>query len=457
MTRTREVIAFRLRHPGLVPKHSIDMPVVADPVAAPELDMGRAGLWLLAEYVEREPGVYELHPYDPSVEPSDASDLDEVDHRLLVLEGRPGPVLQAAIEAGEVEEPFAQAFVTRRPVALSVARRWAAEATLVCGFSGRRECDRVRASCYMHEHDGDVLRFIRETVPDRVRVEELPPEWVEALAAASLDLDTPSERIVLTDVCTEVRAVDLDGRRPKNAAALEAEFREALDAPADSPDSWPEGIVEGHGFALPDDGPGRTVCLTRSRLRALLSMQPWRICLEREQATLHQGWSSQVLPMGEAEARLAATPWRALAAGRENARRSGWRRAQLAVHEWLFHTDAGRRHREARAHASDPSRAAPVEVFAVGERGVSFLGDDVASREVDEMTAATITYAWSLDPRKLRERAPQAELVLMFRRWNEEHEELEYTEPPLYLASSHDGASAIRGAVVRAGGQVAGS
>lgn len=93
----------------------------------------------------------------------------------------------------------------------------------------------------------------------------------------------------------------------------------------------------------------------------------------------------------------------------------------------------------------------------MGAGGVSFLGDDVSSRKVDELTAATITYAWSLDPRKLRERAPQAELVLMFRRWNEEHEELEYTGPPLYLASSHDGASAIRGAVVRAGGQVAGS
>lgn len=451
------MIAFRLRGPGLVPKRSIDLAAPAAPVAAPELDMGRASLWLLAECVEREHGVYELHPYDSSDESGErpAVDLDEVDHHLLVLEGRPGPVLQAAIEAGEVEEPFPQAFVTRRPVALSVARRWAAESTLVCGFGGRGNADRVLGSSYAQDLEGDVLRYIRETVPDRVRVEALPPEWAEALAVTTLDLDTPTEHIVLTDVCTEVRAVDPDGSRPENAAALEAEFQELLVAPTESADSWPEGIVRGDGLELPDDGPGRTVCLTRSRFRALLG-QPWRACFERERVTLHEGWSPRVLPMGEAEARLAGTPWRALAATRENARRSGWRRAQLVVYEWLFHTGAGRRHRDARdGEGSDPSRAPPVEAFAVSAHGLSFLGDDVSKSHVHEMTAKAVIHAWSLDPRKLRERAPQAELVLMFRRWNDEQGGFEYVEAPLYLASSHDGRAAIRRAVVRAGGRIA--
>jgi hypothetical protein len=242
VTRTGELIALHLGRPGLVPACSIDLEAGAAPVAAPGLDPGRAGLWLLAAFIEREPGVYDLFPYDPAAGTSDGSeercavDVDAVDHHLLVLEGPPGPRLQAAIAAGEVDEPFPGAFVTRRPIALSVARGFAGEARFVCGIAGRDQADRVLGNYYVHEFAGDALRFIRVSVPDRIRIERLPPEWTAALASATLDLDSPTERIVLTDVCTEVRALDVDGGRPESAAALEAEFRRLLDREAQTVD-----------------------------------------------------------------------------------------------------------------------------------------------------------------------------------------------------------------------------
>jgi hypothetical protein len=228
-TRTGKLVSFELHRPGLVPSSAVDPPNPATPVAAPQLDRGRAGLWLLARIVEREPGVYGLYPYDPGPGTTDSRgerppvDLDAIDHRLLVLDGEPGPRLRAALAAGEVEQPYPGAFVTRSPVALAVAQQWAAEATLICAFAGREVSDRVLYNSYMPESRDDALRFVR-IASDSIAVSSLPPEWIEALAAAELTVDAPGERFVLTDVCRDARAIGLDGERPAEAAELEAEF-----------------------------------------------------------------------------------------------------------------------------------------------------------------------------------------------------------------------------------------
>lgn len=53
------VVVLVVRGPGLVPLGAIDVSA-----ADSALDTGRASLWILAQTVEREPGIYGTYPYD---------------------------------------------------------------------------------------------------------------------------------------------------------------------------------------------------------------------------------------------------------------------------------------------------------------------------------------------------------------------------------------------------------
>lgn len=264
----------------------------------------------------------------------------------------------------------------------------------------------------------------------------------------------------------------------------------------DTPDPWPERELNAEGFLLPNDAPGHTVTLLRPLpskgilallvLAALLFSKhflgttPWmtkafgllavgilllvadkywpsprKIKIERSRVLLWVGSSVHELSFSAAKTRLPSEKWGEIVLSRELGIMMNWRRAQLAVWEWLRHTQAGKMHRDKQGNlaATNSSKHPRLEFFAVDADGVRFLGEDIWVREKSS-TERDPREGWLLDADKIRDSAFNAELVLITPTWEGAAGGYRYEKPPRYLAAKDADVSTIRAAIAEAGGRV---
>jgi hypothetical protein len=470
------VVVLVVRGPGLVPQAAIDVSA-----AGTALDEGRASLWILAQTVEREPGIYGTYPYDPRDGTTDnrgerppIEKPDVPGHHLLVFEGEVASArLQAAVEAGRIERAAPGAYVTRTPVTLAEAQEWASDGTLVAAF----RADEHALGTLLYQDEAP-LDFVRISAHDRATaLSKFPPEWQSALAERPALLQRAgAERLALDELCTQVRAVNAEGDEAQRLVAL---FEAARTPRERSVDPWPAGVIEARGFTLPERGAGRTVRLTRpidtgATVTLLLMLgpvafmgymvgghalghagyisvaimlavaavmrlhSPWRVQLGRHEAIIWRWTSRRECSLADAMRDVRGT-CAGLATSRLDSARAELAPAVIAVREWLDLTRAGR--------AFQPAGRAPMALFAVDDSGVRPLGDEVWATEPGWQTARGSETEWKIRVDELRRAAPNASIVLVPRR--------EDTHAATLLASSTDSATAIRRAVRRLGGRVA--